>query len=213
MHNTLFGEKMFEALNLLFTAVTVTGQAINVIANAQSNILIQENTRVYAITMNKQAPMWADKCLFNGVIVEYARDWEQLEESTGIMLPPAPDTPIGYAIILTKEKCEGADERAIFRTGSKFFYSFMGKQYVVGQGYSINAADYASQSEQLRPKWLPQVLKTIETDAPNNAVAQAFLTEMQAREDAANTTQAKTDQTVTPSTDSDQPAAPPGQNE
>lgn len=45
----------------------------------------------------------------------------------------------------------------------------------------IPMLDYASQREDLKPKGMPQVLKTIEKDAPGNAVAQRFLVEMNAR--------------------------------
>ncbi|MCP3024073.1 hypothetical protein [Cupriavidus basilensis] len=45
----------------------------------------------------------------------------------------------------------------------------------------MDAVDYASQREDARQKWMPQVLKTIVEEAPRNATAQSFLAHMKAR--------------------------------
>jgi len=113
-------------------------------------------------------------------MVQYARDWEEVQRMTGVVFPPEPDKPVGYALILTQEKCPGKDERNIFSVDSKYFYPF-NKSYVIREGHRMDAVDYASLSEDARPKWMPQVLKTIEADAPRNAAAQSFLAEMKAR--------------------------------
>jgi hypothetical protein len=175
---------MLDALNALFLATTLANQVLNIVGLSNSDIHIQEDVRVYAVAMRQQTPYGVDKCAYDGVMVQYARDWEEVQPSTENVLPPEPDKPIGYALILTKEKCPGKDERAIFSTGSKFFYPFFGRSYVIREGHRIDAVDYASQPENMRPKWMPQVLKTIETDAPENIVAQNFLGEMKARADA-----------------------------
>ena len=52
---------MLDALNIFYLAVTVGSQAINIVANADSDIAIKENVRVYAISMRQQAPLWVDK--------------------------------------------------------------------------------------------------------------------------------------------------------
>lgn len=175
---------MLDALNALFLAGTLASQALNIVALSNSDISIQDDVRVYAIAMRQQTPYGVDKCAYDGVMVRYARDWEEVEPTTAEVHQPEPDKPIGYALILTNEKCPGKEERAIFSTGSKFFYPFFGRNYVIREGHRIDAADYASQAESLRPKWMPQVLKTIEADAPGNQAAQAFLAEMHVRSDA-----------------------------
>jgi hypothetical protein len=172
---------MLDALNIFYLAATIGSQAINIVGNADVNIEIKENVHVYAISLKQQAPFWVDKCHYTGVMVEYARDWEEIEPSTGTVLPAAPDQPIGYALILTKEKCPGKAERDIFSTGSKFFYPLFGRNYVIREGHRMDALDYSSQNEDFRPKWLPQVLKTIQQDASNNVAAQNFEEEMNAR--------------------------------
>ncbi|WP_157376337.1 hypothetical protein [Burkholderia ubonensis] len=177
---------MLDILNSLFLVGTIASQAINIVGLAESDIKAQEGVRVYSISMKQQAPFWVEKCHYQGVMVQYARDWEEIQPATGLALAPEPDTPIGYALILTREKCPGKDERAIFSVGSKYFYPF-NKSYVIREGHRMDAVDYASQREDVRPKWMPQVLKTIEADAPKSVAAQNFLAEIRAREENAKT--------------------------
>lgn len=172
--------EMLDILNSLFLAGTIASQALNIVALADSDIKTQDNVRIYPISMRQQAPFWVEKCHYQGVMVQYARDWEETQPSTGIVFTPEPDKPIGYALILTKEKCPGKEERAIFSAGAKYFYPF-NKSYVIREGHRMDAVDYASQRDDMRPKWMPQVLKTIEEDAPRNVAAQNFLAEMKAR--------------------------------
>jgi hypothetical protein len=188
---------MLDVLNIFYLAATIGSQAINIVANADSDIEIKENVHVYAISLKQQAPFWVDKCHYSGVMIEYARDWEEIEPSTGTVLPAAPEKPIGYALILTKEKCPDKSERDIFSTGSKFFYPLFGRNYVIREGHRIDALDYASQKEDFRPKWMPQVLKTIQQEASNNIAAQNFEAEMNKRTAVAkNTEKDKNSETV-----------------
>ncbi|WP_157655454.1 hypothetical protein [Burkholderia ubonensis] len=179
---------MLDILNSLFLVGTIASQAINIVGLAESDIKAQDGVRIYSISMRQQAPFWVEKCQYQGVVVQYARDWEETQPATGIVLAPDPDTPIGYALILTKEKCPGKDERAIFSVGSKYFYPF-NKSYVIREGHRMDAVDYASQREDVRPKWMPQVLRAIETDAPRNVAAQNFLMEMRARTETVQATE------------------------
>lgn len=176
---------MLALFDAIFLAATLTSQAFNIVARSTTDVKIQENISVYAVEMKQQAPMWADKCLYDGVMVQYARDWEETQESTGIVLPAEPDKPLGYALILTKEKCPGKAERDIFSAGSKFFYPLFGKDYVIREGHRIDSVDYASQRDDMRPKWMPQVLRTIESESTSNPAANSFITEMKRRADAA----------------------------
>jgi hypothetical protein len=86
---------VLDALNIFYLAATIGSQALNIVANADADIEIKENVRVYAISMRQQAPFWVDKCRYEGMAIEYARDWEEIEPSTGTVLPAAPDKPIG----------------------------------------------------------------------------------------------------------------------
>lgn len=176
---------MFDALNALYLAATITSQALNIVGNAEADVLKQDGIKVYSVSLKQQAPMWVDKCLYDGVMVQYARDWEEPEQVTGVILPPEPDKPVGYALILTRENCPGKEPRNIFSTGSKFFYPLFGKDFVIRERHRIDAFDYADTREEMRPKWMPQVMKTIEAEAVGNPVAQAFVMEMQRRAEAA----------------------------
>lgn len=177
---------MLDALNAIFLAANIAAQTLNVVARADEDILIEKDVKVYAVSMTEQAPMWTKKCKYEGVMVEYARDWEEEQLSTGVILPPEPDKPIGYALILTKERCPEKEERAIFNTDSKFFTPLFGKAYVIREGGPMDTRDYWSLKEEDRPKWMPQVLRTIEAEAPKNPAAQHFLDEIRSRTAAAD---------------------------
>lgn len=176
---------MFDILNAIYLAATVASQVFNIVALADADVKIQQGVRVYSVAMHQQAPYWVDKCSYQGVMVQYARDWEEVSASNDTVLPPEPDKPVGYALVLTSEKCPNKDERPIFSTSSKFFYPVFGRAYVIREGHRLDAVDYASQPEHMRPKWMRQVLKTIEAEAPENKAAQAFMAEMAARAKAA----------------------------
>jgi hypothetical protein len=198
---------MFDFLNAFFLAATLTSQMLNIVAQANVDVKIQEGVRVYSVAMRQQTPYGVDKCSYDGVMVQYARDWEEVQSSTERVLPPEPDKPIGYALILTREKCPGKNERPIFSTGSKFFYPLFGRAYVIREGHSVNAVDYAGQRENMRPKWMPQVLKTIEAEVPNNKAAQMFVAEMMARAEAAKATVEANGLPATPVSEASKPAA------
>ena len=176
---------MLDALNAIFLAANIAAQTLNVVARADEDILIENNVKVYAISMTEQAPMWTNKCKYKGVIVEYARDWEEEDRRTGFTLPPEPDKPIGYALILTEERCPEEEARPIFNTDSKFFTPLFGKDYVIREGGPMDTRDYMSQREEDRPKWMPQVLRTIESEADRNPAARSFLDEMARRSSSA----------------------------
>ena len=139
---------MLDALNVIFIAANIAAQTLNVVANADEDILIQKDVKVYAVSMTEQAPMWSKKCKYEGVMVEYARDWEEEQLSTGTILPAEPDKPIGFALILTKERCPEKEERAIFNIGSSPSSPFFGRKYVIREGNAVDTRDFLSQKEE-----------------------------------------------------------------
>ncbi len=167
-------------LDVVHLAATATNQSINIVANADSDIEHQTGVQVYAISMTQQAPLWVKLCHYDGIMVEYARDWEESQPGTDMVLKPQPDKPIGYALLLTKERCPNKDERAIFSLGSKYFYP-LSRKYVIRERHRIDAVAYEDYRKDSRPKWLPQVLETIERNSVDNAAARNFLMEMEAR--------------------------------
>ncbi len=189
---------MLEALNVIFIAATIATQTLNVVARADEDILIEKDVKVYAVSMTEQAPLWAKKCKYEGVMVEFARDWEEEQLSTGVILPPEPDKPIGYALILNKERCPEKEDRAIFNIGESPSSPFFGRKHVLRQGNPVDTRAYWSQKEEHRPKWMPQVLRTIEAEASKNLSAQRFVEEMSSRAEAdsvsSQTSRAEADQ-------------------
>lgn len=167
-------------LDVAYLAATATNQSIHIVANADSDIEHQAGVQVYAVSMTQQAPLWVKLCHYDGILVEYARDWEESQPGTDMVLKAQPDKPIGYALLLTKERCPNKDERAIFSLGSKYFYP-LSRKYVVREKHRIDARAYEDFRKDALPKWLPQVLETIERNSSDNAAARNFLTEMEAR--------------------------------
>lgn len=175
---------MLAVFDLVFLAATVANQVLNVVALAKTDIEAKPDVAVYAIDMKQQTPMWVDKCHYQGLMVRYARDWEETNAQTGVVLPAEPDKPVGYALILLKEQCPNSPERAIFKTGSKFFYPIFSRGYVIREGHRIDALDYGDQRDDLKPKWMAQVLKTIDSESANNPAASAFVAELTRRKAA-----------------------------
>ena len=101
----------------------------------------------------------------------------------GTVWPPEPDTPAGFAMILTKGSCpdkEVESERTVefFAIGERG----MRGRYVIRELERIVTYPLTPEnSEKLTPKWLPQVMDTIKHEAPVNPAAQAFLDELQRR--------------------------------
>ncbi|MGQ5490882.1 hypothetical protein ACUH78_18750 [Thauera sp. ZXT1-4] len=187
---------MLDVLNAIFLAGNLIAQNVNVVARADEDILVQQGVKVYAISMTEQAPAWTDKCKYGGVMVEYARDWPEEQSATGEVLPPEPDKPIGYALILTEERCPEKEARKIFNTDSKFFAPLFGKKFVIREGGPMDTRDYWNQREEHRAKWMPQVLRTIEAEAATNPVAKAFVEEMHARQALSEIAPKQSDQTT-----------------
>ena len=172
---------MLEVFDLVFLAATVVNQSLNIVALGESDVEIQPNVLVYSVEMKQQTPMWVDKCHYQGLMVQYSRDWEEVSSNTGITLPAEPEKPIGYALILTKEKCPENEERQIFNTGSVLFPPFFKPKYVIREDRRVDTLDYASLRDDAKPKWMPQVLKTIELESSNNAAAKEFSVELRQR--------------------------------
>ncbi len=171
------------ALDAAYLAGTVTSQNINIVARAEADIRTQDGIKVYPVAMKQQTSYFTTPCHYQGLLVEFARDWEELQAATGTMLPPEPDKPIGYALILTHEQCPDKAARDIFSLDEKHFHFLTRSRgdYVIREGQRMDAVDFSAYAPDQRPKWLPQVLKTIRDEAARNPAAEKFESEMRSR--------------------------------
>jgi hypothetical protein len=104
-------------------------------------IEIRGGVKVYPFSIKQQTPYGVERCNYEGVMAECARDWEEVLPSTGSIHALEPDKPVGYALIPNKEKCSGKNAQVIFSTGSKRFYLSFGRRYVSRERHTIDASD------------------------------------------------------------------------
>lgn len=167
-------------IELVHLAGQTLTQELSTIARAKSDIETKIGIRVYAIEMFEQRPMWVTPCEYTGVLVEYARDWDELDELGHVVRMAEPSKPAGYALLLNKEMCPDKEPENILKTGTR---SGLISEYVIRKGHGHIAMNYLSTNSDMRPKWMPQVIETIKTEATTNPAAAHFLAEMQARSD------------------------------
>lgn len=172
---------MFGILELVHLGIMVGDQVFNVPTLGTEEIERKPQVKVYATQVKQQKPMFMSHCIYDGVLVEYTRTWE--EERNGTVWPAEPDKPAGYALILTKASCpdkEDEKERNVelFATGERGY----SKKYVIRELERIVTWTLTPENhEKHTPKWLPQVVETIAMEAPSNPAAQSFLDEMSRR--------------------------------
>lgn len=93
-----------------------------------------------------------EKCTYDGVIVPFARTWEEEDKATGFMRKPDPDTIAGYAVLFYQKTCEGKVE-PVLRMGQT--PGLIRAAFNKGERTDVDEYDF-SKPEKL-PKWLDQV--------------------------------------------------------
>ena len=172
---------MLGVFELIHIIGLIGDQALNLPSRSLMDIQRSPEIKVYAAKMKQEGPIWINHCTYEGVFVEYTRTGE--EERNGTVWPAEPDTPAGFALILTKANCpdKGAEE-AIFAVGEQVFHP----KRVIRETQRISSLVLnADNQEKHSPAWLSQVMETIEKEAPSNPTAQAFLSEMAMRKGSA----------------------------
>ena len=112
---------MLGVFELIHIIGLIGDQALNLPSRSLMDIQRSPEITVPAAKMKQEGPIWINHCTYEGVFVEYTRTWE--EERNGTVWPAEPDTPAGFALILTKANCpdKGAEE-AIFAVGEQVFH-------------------------------------------------------------------------------------------
>lgn len=171
---------MLGVLELFYFGVTMANQTLNVIAFTEQDVKKVEGSRVVAVQMRGSAPMWSDNfCRYKGVMVEYTRDWDEIDSFTGeVKFKADPDTYVAYGLILTEETCPKTGTNPVLLTGAKPFPLSIvpwGKDIAIRAKLGVTAVNYGSQLPEMRPKWLPQVIRTLHAEADSNPTAKSYL--------------------------------------
>lgn len=186
---------MFELANLLVSAGMAAGKALGitlyVLAEAS---LPQQLGQVASIQMTTAAPVAfcirpktaEEQCVYQGVIVPYEQLWE--ERTTNVLgietvTPPQPGKIAAYAIVVNRKDCEGRQPEAMFRVNT---HLALFHKETVFEGVQFAVVDYANLPEAERPKWIPQVLQTLNAAAATQPAAQKFVQFSAERANAAN---------------------------
>lgn len=175
---------MTDLFSIFSLSTVLIGQALNIPVVSNIETVRQENKKVYHASMRQIVPYGKEPCQYSGVFVEYAQDWDDYDKNGELKSKAAPNKPIGYALLLNKEMCPGTDPKAILRVGEKLFYPLFGKNYVIRELHQVNATDYMTSHESLRPKWISQVFTKLELESENRDVdAKKFMAELKDVED------------------------------
>ncbi len=160
--------------------------AVILVATLVSNITLYPTheypiptARDSVVSVELHREWWRDegkgKCKFQGVLVPFVRDWEEVTrggEGSEVRLPPAPDVTAGHAFIVTRKVC-GDKVEPILRTGMLFKTSGT----VLFQNY-FPAYDVTEMRADEVPKWYGQVMQRIEKVAATDEGAKAFLADL-----------------------------------
>ena len=175
---------MFELLDLLFNAGLAVGKALGITLFVLSDVnLPQHHGEVVPIEMSSAAKVLIrvrpkteeERCRYSGVAVPYERLWEErvvTSRNSETVLPPEPGKLAGHALIINRKDCEGRPPEAMFRVAT--IQGSIRDSYILGAGYSLVMLQLSSMSEDMQPKWVPQVLEALEA-AKADPVAQEFL--------------------------------------
>lgn len=175
---------MADIFSIFSLSTVLIGQALNIPVVSNIETVRQENKKVYHASMRQIVPYGKEPCQYSGVFVEYAQDWDDYDKNGELKSKAAPNKPIGYALLLNKEICPGTNPKAILRVGEKLFYPLFGKNYVIRELHQVNATDYMTSHESLRPKWLSQVFAKLKSESENNDIdAKKFLGELEKESD------------------------------
>jgi hypothetical protein len=149
--------------------------------NATSEVAAINGQQVYPAEVKKQGPMWDKGCVYKGNWVRYYRNWDTMsEDGTRVLFKADSTKPFGYALLVYEERCPTtAAPKAVLYTSQPRTSMWVGLNRaglvaIPPLAFTLeNYLDPARVAE--RPKWMAQVVKTIQSEAPSNPAAQAFL--------------------------------------
>lgn len=174
---------MFDILNIIFMAASALVD-IRMYA-LQETPMPPLGGGVAHVEFSTAAPGWRvrprteeELCRFTGVAVAYERTWEERYKSGDIesVVPPEPGVAAGYAVLINKKECDGKAPEAMLRVGVPLGAKRMVRLHSMDEHAILNAYMLNGMREDTRPKWLEQVIKSIDVAAETDPVAKDFVT-------------------------------------
>jgi len=178
---SLTGCVAFDVVNLAFTVVGGAAQAIDpkMRLSAKHKIEPVVDQKVYAATFNVDSIglKRIRHCEAQGVVVDYTHDWDVIDKETGVIIRKSdPNKIYDQAILAYKLSCDGEPEKTILNIDDRSGKLWYLKKLKLHEGEVFLATkNYFSISENSRPRWIGQVIRTIQEEAVINPAAQEFL--------------------------------------
>jgi len=131
--------------------------------------------RVYEAPL-RRVPSMGNNCDAKAILVQYGRDWDVLDSTTGeVRIKANPDEIYDQAILAYGLMCDGKPaEDVLLVTDRRKGLPFLRTENMV-KNQLVIATSYFKLFEAQRPKWMPQVIRTIQNEAATNPAAQEFL--------------------------------------
>ncbi|MDO9599089.1 MAG: hypothetical protein Q7J47_15340 [Azoarcus sp.] len=165
---------MLEFLNLLFLGGVMLADITMYSKDMYVAKKGEDREQVTEVHLYREGWREEGKCDFSGLMVPYVRDWEEVDSNGVLVRPPEPDKTAGQAILINKKSCEGREPEVMLRSAQVWII----RQGVLMKKQMVQAADVITAPEDMRPKWLPQVLARIERVAEHESVAKDFIDSM-----------------------------------
>jgi len=177
---SLTGCAPLQIANLLFTAAGGVAQAVEpkMTFEAKQRIEPIDGQRVYAASFKglRRGLRWISHCEAQAIVVDYEKDWDTVDEETGRIIRKAEIGKIhDQAILIYKLTCKEEDPRKILLTSDRKEKLWYLKKVKLHREEFIITNNYFNFSEKDRPRWMAQVIKTIQEEAVQNPAAQDFL--------------------------------------
>jgi hypothetical protein len=177
---------VFELFSLIDLVLVGVVAFTDVQLQMMKTIALPERGSVVATEFRPATAVWnkTHNCRYYGLAIPFTRDWD--EESGGaenkVVRPAEPDKLAGYAFIVNKLQCPDEEAQFVFNVGDKWRDWKAGAPLIK----SMHLASFALRPDPaMQPKWLPQVMQTIEKAAEKDPVAKEFLDFNKAAEVAA----------------------------
>lgn len=147
-------------LNVVFAGATAISPALPMLMDKQLVMPKQQLGAVAEVGFHRHWTASDSDCRYSGVVVSYARDWEEIQG--GDMerrLPSEPDKVAGYAVLLDKRVCKDGKPQPVSYIGDA------GPSRVIAEGRRVDVHDLTTLPKEQHPRWLLQVGKAVEMHA------------------------------------------------
>jgi len=172
---SLSGCVAFQAVDLLFRVAQTMDSRPPMKFDAAHDIPPTEGQRVYAADLSPSPLAGNKNCSAKALIVDYARDWDLVDEQTGDIVRKAePEKIYSQAILVYRLICKDKPEESVLMATDRSAVLIY-RSWKIKKEQVVSARDYFGSSDSRKPRWMAQVIKTIQDEAATNPAAQEFL--------------------------------------